>query len=48
MFLMGEANFLSGIKDYFNDHGWKNATIKEFLDSMEPYFTITQFSLEEW
>jgi len=48
MFLMGEDNFFKGVQDYFNEFGWKNATIDDFLNKMQKYFTITDFTLDDW
>jgi aminopeptidase N len=47
-FLMGEDNFFKGLKDYFVIYGYKNATVKDFLDCMSNYFYNSDFTLDDW
>jgi aminopeptidase N len=41
-------NFFSGVRDYFSEFGWKNATIDDFLGKMQAYFENTSFTLDDW
>lgn len=50
-FIMGETNFLKGLKDYFAKFAFDNATTDDFLANLEPYFKPTQvtgYTMEVW
>lgn len=50
MFLMGEANFLSGVTDYLTNFALSNGTIDNFLNSMQLFYTNPDpaYTLEVW
>ena len=45
-FLIGEEDFSSGLKRYFQKYAWSNVTLKDFVDSMES--PLLQKWIEEW
>lgn len=47
---MGENNFMQGVTAYFNQFGWSNGTIDDFLGQMEPFFTspTPDYTLQVW
>ena len=49
-FLMGEVNFLNGLKSYFAKFPWGNGTTDDFLASLQPFFKpgIAEYTMDKW
>ena len=47
VFIIGEDNFALGLKKYFDQFAWSNATIHDFLRVMTEYFPST-ITVQEW
>jgi aminopeptidase N len=50
VFLMGADNFFKGVTNYFNNFGWSNGTIDDFISAIEPYFSspAPEYTLDVW
>ena len=49
--LLGRDNFSKGISEYFKQYQYKNATFKNFLNSLQKYFQPQEdptYSLDSW
>lgn len=49
-YIMGEANFLNGLKSYFAKFAWSNGTTDDFLTALQPYFKpgIADYTMDKW
>ena len=50
VYIMGEAKFLNGLKAYFAQFGWGNATTDDFLAALKPFFTpgVAEYTMDLW
>jgi aminopeptidase N len=48
LLLMGEENFSKGLTSYFKKYGFKNATLEDFIQELQQYFTNQDLTLQEW
>lgn len=48
LFLMKEENFSKALSAYFHKYEWSNATLIDFIAEMKKFYTVKQFTLDEW